>query len=69
MMIGAINKRRIKKVDGVVNKTGRITKWNQWSQELNKPTANDIQDTTATGEIGAETIPLTDTNLKAGETQ
>ena len=31
MMIGAIKKRRMKKVDRVVNKIGGITKQNQWS--------------------------------------
>ena len=68
MMKGAIKKRRIKKVDGVVNEIGKITEQNQWSHEL-KPTANDVQNTSATGATGAETIPLNDANLKAGETQ
>ena len=51
------------KVNGVVKKIGRITKRNQWSQELNKPTANDSQETIATGTTGAGTTTSYDTNL------
>ena len=65
MMIGA---RRIKKVNGVVNKIVRITEQNQWSKELDKPTANDSRETTATGRTGAGTTPSNDTNLRAGKT-
>ena len=36
---------------------------------MNKPTANNTQDTSATGATGAETTPSNDANLKAGETQ
>ena len=69
MMIGAIKKTRIKKVDGVINEIGKIMKRNQWSQELNKPTANASQETIATGTTGAGTMASNDANLKAGETQ
>ena len=68
-MIGAIKKRRINKVDGVVNKIRRIEKRNQLSQELNKPTANNSQDTIETGTTEAGTTASNDANLKAGETQ
>ena len=72
MIIRAIRKRRTKKVDGVINEIGRFIKQNQWPQELNKPKANNIQDTSATGATGAKGTEITasnDANLKTGETQ
>ena len=57
------------KVDGAINKIGRITEQNQWSQEVNKTTANDSQETIATGRTVVGTTPPKYANLKAGETQ
>ena len=68
-MVGAIKTKRIRKVDRMVNETGRITEQNQCSKELDKPIANYVQDTSVPGTTAAETTPSHGANLRTAETQ